>query len=480
MDTYKVLTTCIAVLALAALFVAPIALYKWWRWSRRADLLRGQLRDRTREAHQLATATEELLEERDKFRARLEHLAVRFGGVFSLDDELQRLRDELAALTSQQAELRADYQAKKEIHAQLVKEVAVFDERLAFAEVGMYEPHFDFSDSETYKAAITETRDRQKALITAETAVVSANNWTVDGSLEKGRTMMKRNIKLTLRAFNGECDAAIANTRWNNAAAMEKRMARAREQLDKLNASNTITIAKAFFDLKLAELRLTHEYREKLKAEREQRAEQARLAREEQKLIRDMERAQEEEDYYAKLLAKARSEAERASGPQLAAFTTQIEALERDLAAAHAKFERAESLAERTRTGYVYVISNIGSFGDDVVKIGLTRRLDPLDRVRELGDASVPFYFDTHAIIYSEDAPALERALHSEFEASRINAQNLRKEFFRVSLGQVEEALQRIAPDAPFFKDIEAQEYRETLSRRRAVFEDLAAFPDSI
>ena len=102
-----------------------------------------------------------------------------------------------------------------------------------------------------------------------------------------------------------------------------------------------------------------------------------------------------------------------------------------------------------------------------MVKIGLTRRLDPEDRVRELGDASVPFRFDTHALIYSDDAPALETALHNEFDAHRVNVANYRKEFFRVELEDVEKAVQRLAPNANFFRDREAQEYRETLARRQ-------------
>jgi hypothetical protein len=126
-------------------------------------------------------------------------------------------------------------------------------------------------------------------------------------------------------------------------------------------------------------------------------------------------------------------------------------------------------LAEKTRSGFIYIISNIGSFGKDVVKIGLTRRLDPVDRIRELGDASVPFSFDTHAIIYSDDAPTLERALHREFEPARINAMNARKEFFRARLEEVEAAVRRLAPSAPFHRDIEAQDYRETLSKRNAL-----------
>ncbi|MEP2744193.1 MAG: GIY-YIG nuclease family protein [Bauldia litoralis] len=205
--------------------------------------------------------------------------------------------------------------------------------------------------------------------------------------------------------------------------------------------------------------------------EKEERADAARQAREEQRLQRDLEKAQVDEDRYAKLLQNAKAEAASIVGDRLDAFQNQIQLLERDLAEAHARAERAKALAERTRTGWVYIISNIGSFGDGVVKIGLTRRLDPLDRIRELGDASVPFRFDVHAIIYSEDAPALESALHGVFEAVRINTQNLRKEFFQADLSDVERAVGELAPEASFFKDVEAQEYRETIARRSKQFE---------
>lgn len=278
---------------------------------------------------------------------------------------------------------------------------------------------------------------------------------------------MSLDPRLTLRAFNNECDAAIANTRWNNVNAMEKRILRAHEQIDKLNASNATYIGSYFLKLKLEELYLTHEYREKQKTEREERSEELRQAREEQRLLSDLEEAQEEEQRYKRLLAKAKTEAESIVDPKLGAFSKQIEELERELERAHAKAERAQAMAERTRSGYVYIISNIGSFGEGVVKIGLTRRLDPMDRVRELGDASVPFIFDTHAIIYSDDAPTLERALHAEFEGTRVNTENRRKEFFWVPLQDVEAAVRRLAPEATFFNDVEAQEYRETLFRRR-------------
>ncbi|MFA5949430.1 MAG: DUF4041 domain-containing protein [Hyphomicrobium sp.] len=381
--------------------------------------------------------------------------------------------------------LQEAYRSKKGVYDALAQEVAIFDDRIAFAEMGVYAPHFDFTDSEQFKAAIIEARDAQKTMIAASTAVVCKTDWHVDGSRSKGKTMTNRNIRLTLRAFNNECEAAVANVRWNNANAMEKRIIRAKEQIDKLNASNSTIVTGEYLALKLKELRLTHECREKLKHEREERAEAARLAREEQKLQRDMEDAERDESRYAGMLARAKAEAAKVAGTKLEAFGEQIRVLEQALTDAQARAARAQAMAEKTSSGYVYVISNVGSFGDNVIKIGMTRRLDPMDRVRELGDASVPFVFDTHAIIYSDNAPALERALHGEFEASRINTQNYRKEFFRAALRDVEDAVRRLAPAAPFFRDIEAQEYRETLAARKAALLENGesareAFPVSI
>ncbi|WP_421951099.1 DUF4041 domain-containing protein [Pelagibacterium sp.] len=447
-------------------------------------------RGRRRISRDLEAERKVLQAERDK-RA---HLEQRFSVIVDADAEAARiveaakvqaeerereasktvasLRAQISAFSSNLDELRSSYSEKKAIYDRLAKEVAVFDERLAFAEMGAYEPHFDFQTSDEFKDAIVGVRDRQKQMISGKAAVICTTTWTVDGSVSKGRTMMDRNIRLTLRAFNSECEAAIANTRWNNANAMERRIENAKKQIDKHNVSNSVVITESFFQLKLEELRLTHEYREKQKAEREERAEAARAAREEQRLLKEMEEAEREEARYQRMLDKAKAEAESAVGPKLEAFSQQIELLEHDLAEAHAKVERARAMAEMTRTGYVYIISNIGSFGADIVKIGLTRRLDPADRVRELGDASVPFLFDTHAIIYSEDAPALERALHGEFADRRINAKNMRKEFFRVGLEEVEAAVARLAPGASFFSDIEAQEFHETLAMRKALLSE--------
>lgn len=377
--------------------------------------------------------------------------------------KLQEIIQQTEAVQADIEKVRATYSEKRALLTSLQEQIAVYDERLAFAELGVYEPHFDFGDSKTFKDAITAVRGRQKEYVSRKNATTCPTDWTVDGSKSKGQTMINRQSRLTLRAFNGECEAAIANTRWNNVVAMEKRIRNAAKQIDSANASMNLTINPRYLELKVEELRLTHEYREQLKIEKEERAEMVRAEREEKKLMAEAAAAEKREAEYQKLLDKARSEVGADEG--------RIAELEAQLAEAHAASERARAMAEMTKSGYVYIISNIGSFGEDVVKIGLTRRLEPDDRVKELGDASVPFGFDTHAMIYSEEAPALENALHREFAARRINMSNMRKEFFRVSLEEVEEAVARLAPDANFFTDREAQEYQETLARRRETLE---------
>lgn len=391
----------------------------------------------------------------------------KYSGIISQEDEIARLKTMANEISADIASLRTSYSEKRALFDRLEEQIAIYDERIAFAELGVYEPHFNFNDSETYKAKILEVREQQKAMISAKQAAICPTEWKVENSKAKGATMINRQTRLTMRAFNNECEAAIANVRWNNVVAMEKRIRAAAASIDKENASLNLTLAGKYVALKIDELRLTHEYREQAKREKVERAELARAEREEKKLLAEAEAAEREEAKYSALLEKARREADGDGNRK------RIEELEAALAAAHAASERARAMAEMTKSGYVYVISNVGSFGEDVVKIGLTRRLDPDDRVRELGDASVPFAFDTHAMIYSDTAPALESALHKEFEDRRINMSNLRKEFFRVSLDEVETAVARLAPTASFFKDREAQEWHETLARRNAELLDM-------
>ena len=283
--------------------------------------------------------------------------------------------------------------------------------------------------------------------------------------------MVKQNIKLILRAFNGECEAARADVSWNNITKMEERVKKSCEAMNKLSGVLQVTITPEYLNLKLDELRLTHEYEEKKYQDREEQRRIREQIREEERAQRECEKAQAdaeaEEERYQKVLAKAREEAAQATGAALEKLTKQIGSFEAKLDEARQKKERAISRAQLTKSGFVYVISNIGSFGEKVFKIGMTRRLEPMERIIELGGASVPFPFDLHAMLYSDNAPELENGLHQLFVQRRLNMVNPRREFYRdVELNEIESFVKAKGLSAQFIKDAEAREYRETLAKR--------------
>lgn len=179
-------------------------------------------------------------------------------------------------------------------------------------------------------------------------------------------------------------------------------------------------------------------------------------------LLKAQQDAEKDESRFRKALEKAQADIAQATGKKHARLVAKLEELERRLKEAEEKKARAISQAQLTKAGHVYVISNIGSFGPNVFKIGMTRRDNPDERVRELGDASVPFRFDVHAMIYTEDAPSLEKALHKEFDERRVNKVNRRKEFFDISLREVADAVTRLRGKVEFTQLAEAEEYRRS------------------
>lgn len=253
------------------------------------------------------------------------------------------------------------------------------------------------------------------------------------------------------------------------------------------NESQNIKITTEYLNLKIEELRLTFEQQEKRQQEKEKQRAIREQIRDEERLERDRLAAEKEQEKYQRLLDKAKEEATKANGNVLNKLQSEIDRLSELLKEAQVKSQRAISMAQQTKSGYVYVISNMGSFGQDVFKIGMTRRLDPYDRVRELGDASVPFEFDVHAMIACDDAPALENKLHYKFEKYKINLINNRREFFRIPIGVVEKELKKEISDVYFTKEIQAEQYNKSeILRKKLLLENnheqsiLNQFPDSI
>ena len=399
--------------------------------------------------------TTELAEFKDKFSDVFD----RESCINDLDIEIENKKNEITLIKS-------SYRDKKTIFEMLKKEAAIYDETIELAELGFYKPSFNFEHSEKYKDEITKNKGRQKQLVNDKKAVFCTTEWSVEGSKAKGRTMTNKNIKMTARAFNNECDSAIAKVKWNNATRMIERINKAFKAINQLNTSNVIIISNIYLELKIEELKLTHEYHERKQQEKEEQAEIRERIREEAKLEKELAEAAKEEGKYQSLLEKAKKQAEKSTGEKLSKLEEHIAKLTSDLETAHSKTERAKSMAEQTKVGHVYVISNIGSFGQDVYKIGMTRRLEPLDRVKELGDASVPFRFDVHAMIYTENAPELEKALHIEFEERRLNLVNNRKEFFNINLKEIERVVKEKNVEAEFYLTAEAREYQESKAIR--------------
>lgn len=395
--------------------------------------------------------------------------------VASAKQELQRLEHEQQEFKAQDQQRRtalaAEYEQALASYTALKKELALVEESLNDVSFGLFKPHFDFQTPEDYKKNLVGLRERERALIHEGKAAVSPVNLRVGNSTKEGERMVKRNIKLMLRAFNGECEAARADVSWNNISKMEERIKKSCEAINELSGVLQVTITSEYLNLKLDELRLTHEYEESKYRDKEEQRRIREQIREEEHAQREFEKAQqdaeEDEERYQRALARAQEEAAKATGAALEKLTAQVSAFEAKLDEARKKKERAIARAQLTKSGFVYIISNIGSFGEKVYKIGMTRRLEPMERIVELGGASVPFPFDLHAMLYSDNAPELELALHQLFADRRLNLVNPRREFYRnVELDEIEGFVKIKGLSAQFIREVEAREYRETLAKR--------------
>lgn len=364
--------------------------------------------------------------------------------------------------------LNQDYIKHKTIYDSIIREISIVETDIENISYGLYKPKYEYKTSTEYKLKLEEIINKQKQAIKNEDATYCPVEWNVGGSKKEGIKMTKHYSKLMLRAFNGECAAAIARVSWNNIGTMEARIKKSFEAINKLGEHHKIVIGVDYCALKLQELDLEFELQEKLYQEKEEQRKIREQMREEEKVQKEIEKArkdaEEEEEKDTKALLKARAEIAEAQGEELERLSEKIKVLEENLRKAQEQKERAISRAQLTKSGHVYIISNIGSFGDMVYKIGMTRRLEPIERINELGDASVPFDFDVHGMVYSENAPELESVLHKRLELKRVNWVNLRSEFFRITIDDIEAIVKELNLNIQLTKIAEAREYRETLS----------------
>lgn len=361
------------------------------------------------------------------------------------------------------------FDVENKIH-NLRQEYIELDEEILYQSYSLFKPMYDFSTSEEYKDRLDDIRAQQKEMIRDKTAAICSTKWTVNGSEAKGRKVTNDNIKLLLRCFNTDCENAIDRVKYSNIESMKARINKSYESLNKLGQGNQITISPAYLQLKLEELSLAIEYAIKKQDEKEEQKRIRQEMREQAKLEKELEEARKnidkEKKHYSNALDKLNSQLEgNLSEEQKNDLLEKKAEIEDQLSTLQKALDDVDYREANQKAGYVYIISNIGAFGDNVYKIGMTRRLDPMERVDELGDASVPFNFDVHAMIFSEDAPKLEAALHRAFEDRKLNMVNTRREFFHVTLEEIETVVKaNYDKTVEFIKIPPAEQYRQSLA----------------
>lgn len=401
----------------------------------------------------------------------LQDLAKKYGALEVQEVQLH-IQEEKARLQAVQQEVLT---AKNEAAAvggrvkELQDQVLVLEETLLLESFALYLPKFKLTSSAEYKARLDQVRDRQKVLIKSGEAATGNQDWTVNGKKSEGKKLVNDMIKLVIRSFNNECDSCVDNVKFDNIELGEKRIRQSFEACNKLGRVMTVSLSNAYLHTKLDELHLAHEFQLKKQEEKEDAKRVREELREQQKLEQEIRAARDkiakERKHFTAALRDLQARLEKAeSDADRAALTAKIAEVETSKAALDNEEKVIDYREQNAKAGYVYVISNVGAFGEGVYKIGMTRRLEPMDRVDELGDASVPFWFDVHAMIFSENAPALEAKLHERFAAGRLNKVNGRKEFFRADLKEIEsiirqnyDAVVEVVHEAP------AEQYRESL-----------------
>lgn len=362
---------------------------------------------------------------------------------------------------------------KEEQELKELKElVELFNEEAEILEKGVYQPKYDFSNSMQYDVKLKTIREEQKRMMRMEEATNVNKTWTLDNSEKEGIKITKKYIKQILRSFNSECDVQINKVTYKNIKTTEERIHSIYSQLNNLYNMTGVEIHINYLELKIEEMYLAFEYAEQKHEEKELLKHEKYLERERKKEERILnEEIQEkkrnlnrEMTHYKKILKKLNKKLDIVDSTKSSeSIYNEIKEVENKIEEKKTAKEELDFRESHLSAGYVYIISNIGAFGKDVVKIGVTRRLEPLDRIKELSSASVPFTYDVHALVFSYNAFELEKELHAYFDKYRVNKVNARKEFFRVSIDEIENKLKDYGDlTIDFLRDADATEYYQS------------------
>jgi len=413
---------------------------------KRTDILKAE---EVKQQEELKKIQREIIEERRNNAEKLKQAE---------NESLERQRIITTEIRSLDVELRE----KK-------TQIIAIDEELMLESFALYRPQFSFQTSDEFKSRLDTIRESQKSLIKSGQATNANMNWTVNGSATEGKKMVTDMVKLTLRSFNNECDYCVDNVKFNNIDTYKKRINSSFEALNKLGRVSQVTISNDYKKLKMDELHLAFEYQRKKQEEKEEQRRLKEEMREQEKLEREIKVARErivkERKHFSKAIEEMQARVANAKDEmELQNINVKLVELKTHYSELEQEEKQIDYREQNAKAGYVYVISNLGSFGENVYKIGMTRRLEPLDRIYELGDASVPFPFDIHALIFSDNAPDLESKIQNRFFSGRMNKINNRKEFFKANINEIENVIKENYNKVVDFSKLPlAEQYRESL-----------------
>jgi Meiotically up-regulated gene 113/Domain of unknown function (DUF4041) len=438
---------------------------------------RGKAKELAAEVQRLTAANDELrnqlrelgalsLVELEERRAAVVTDIEDRSAAFNKQSEEQRtaLRKELEAERSQHLDkvraLGAEEVATTERLKALRAQAVVTEDTIILQEVGVYQYTHPLDDSVAYKAELAMLQDQVRAMVRKDGGAVSGSQqMTMNGSRTQGQKMVREFSKLLLRAYNNEADNLVRGMRPYKLSTSVDRLEKTKATIEKLGQSMDIHIGHGYHRLRLKEMELTADFLEKVAAEKEREKEEKARLREErqaqQEFQRQRDKLERERTHYTNALAALEVKGDIEAAARMRAELGEIEKA----------IEDVDYRAANIRAGYVYVISNLGAFGERMVKVGMTRRLEPMDRIRELSDASVPFNFDVHAIHFSNDAVGVEAEMHRQLADRRVNRVNQRREFFYATPAEVKDLLSAVAGDLlEFTETAEAFEYHQSVS----------------
>lgn len=397
-----------------------------------------------------------------------------------LENKIQKLNQEISVQKAKLADLKGQIkianeiasldaelsQRKSELSA-IQNEILLANDSLELQEFGFFERQYKFSDSTKYKEALDNLRNHQKDLVRSGQAGRIIVPMLLNDNKSKGRAMQNQLIKAAIRGFNGEADALLVKVTVSNVEKKIQALKQAFQQLNKMYSRNQIEITIPYLNLKIEELSLAAEFELQKQEEKELLREQREKEREDKKLQAEIKakRKQLEKDreHFKNMITKVTELLKEAKNDEVDELMRQLTEYQDKLSELDEIEEDIDYREGHATAGYVYVISNIGSFGENVYKIGVTRRLEPLERIRELSSASVPFQFDVHALIFSEEAFALETELHNQLANYKVNKVNGRKEYFKVPFEKIKELLDKHEElTVELNENAEAFEYRQT------------------